>query len=211
MKFLLVDTASFSPSFTFIKDDEPEHIFFLQATGRGTEELSACFLQEIEKYPEFMPEKLSGIGVVAGPGPFIALRTGMMFARGLAFSLNIPLIGVSTFSAFIPSQEGSFAVVMENGTQGAFISFGYHNIDNTVFNGSPCFYAKDELKKILISKKITQVVSMGGSRVKEWLEDNFFLETVKPNIKIWKAELFKQFISKSTGSIIQPFYLRKSL
>ena len=45
------------------------------------------------------PEMLHGIGVAKGPGGFNALRTGVGVAKGLAFPLGIPMVGVSTLEA----------------------------------------------------------------------------------------------------------------
>ena len=42
------------------------------------------------------PESLSAIIVAKGPGSFNGLRVGMSIAKGIAFSLNIPILGIST-------------------------------------------------------------------------------------------------------------------
>jgi tRNA threonylcarbamoyladenosine biosynthesis protein TsaB len=39
---------------------------------------------------------VNGVIVAKGPGSFNGLRVGMSFAKGLALSLNIPLVGIST-------------------------------------------------------------------------------------------------------------------
>ena len=39
---------------------------------------------------------MNGVIVAKGPGSFNGLRVGMSFAKGLALSLNIPLVGIST-------------------------------------------------------------------------------------------------------------------
>jgi len=42
------------------------------------------------------PDSLKAIIVAKGPGSFNGLRVGMSIAKGIAFSLNIPLFGIST-------------------------------------------------------------------------------------------------------------------
>ena len=44
-------------------------------------------------------KSLSGVVVAIGPGSFNGLRVGVTTAKGLAFSLNIPLAGISTLEA----------------------------------------------------------------------------------------------------------------
>jgi tRNA threonylcarbamoyladenosine biosynthesis protein TsaB len=39
---------------------------------------------------------INGVIVAKGPGSFNGLRVGMSFAKGLALSLNIPILGIST-------------------------------------------------------------------------------------------------------------------
>ncbi|MCC6944268.1 MAG: tRNA (adenosine(37)-N6)-threonylcarbamoyltransferase complex dimerization subunit type 1 TsaB [Thermomicrobiales bacterium] len=43
--------------------------------------------------------EIGAIGVAIGPGRFNALRVGMSIAKGLAFSLEAPLIGIPTLEA----------------------------------------------------------------------------------------------------------------
>lgn len=43
--------------------------------------------------------KLTGIVVARGPGGFSGLRVGLAFAKGLAYSIAIPIVGISTLEA----------------------------------------------------------------------------------------------------------------
>jgi tRNA threonylcarbamoyladenosine biosynthesis protein TsaB len=67
-------------------------------------------------------EQLSAIAVATGPGSFTALRVGMSVAKGLAFALGIPILGIGTLDAaahgaahwklpvraFVPAGRGRF-------------------------------------------------------------------------------------------------------
>ncbi|MCL4459748.1 MAG: tRNA (adenosine(37)-N6)-threonylcarbamoyltransferase complex dimerization subunit type 1 TsaB [Chloroflexi bacterium] len=43
--------------------------------------------------------QLSGLAVAIGPGSFTGLRAGLSTAKGLAFALSIPIVGVSTLES----------------------------------------------------------------------------------------------------------------
>ena len=45
------------------------------------------------------PNSVEAVIVAKGPGSFNGLRVGISIAKGLAFSLNIPLLGISTLEA----------------------------------------------------------------------------------------------------------------
>jgi tRNA threonylcarbamoyladenosine biosynthesis protein TsaB len=42
---------------------------------------------------------LSALGIALGPGSFTGLRVGMSVAKGLAFALNIPILGIPSLDA----------------------------------------------------------------------------------------------------------------
>lgn len=48
---------------------------------------------------------LAAVAVTRGPGAFTGLRIGLAAARGLALALEIPAVGVETFSALVKSME----------------------------------------------------------------------------------------------------------
>lgn len=55
--------------------------------------LLAVFASELMQELGSKPE---GVAVVAGPGSYTGLRIGVSSAKGLAWSLNVPLYGIST-------------------------------------------------------------------------------------------------------------------
>lgn len=73
------------------------------------------------------PADLKCIAVALGPGSFTSLRIGLAFAKGLAFSLSIPIIGISTFeyqaAAQPVSDEPLFTVIPAGRTRMAIQQF----------------------------------------------------------------------------------------
>ena len=52
------------------------------------------------------PKDLTGIAIAHGPGGFSALRAGLGVAKGLAFALGLPVVGVSTLEASAYAYRG---------------------------------------------------------------------------------------------------------
>lgn len=77
-----------------------------EVMGRGQAERLMPLLQEILEQAGITWSDLDRIGVGVGPGNFTGIRISVATARGLALSLGIPTIGISTLDA-IRAQGGT--------------------------------------------------------------------------------------------------------
>lgn len=64
--------------------------------GMKHAELLAPFVERAMEEVKRKEWKLDAVAVSIGPGSYTGLRIGLSLAKGLAFSLGVPLIGVST-------------------------------------------------------------------------------------------------------------------
>jgi tRNA threonylcarbamoyl adenosine modification protein YeaZ len=95
---LAIDTSSDIVSIAFSHKGVVLASLTWQTTRNHTIELLpnlVCLLQQVK----IEPGSIEAIMVARGPGSFNGLRVGISTAKGLAFGLNIPLLGVNTLEA----------------------------------------------------------------------------------------------------------------
>ena len=64
--------------------------------GQTHATLLSQYVQDMLKYARSREIKIDAIAVSIGPGSYTGLRIGLSEAKGLAFGLNVPLIGINT-------------------------------------------------------------------------------------------------------------------
>ena len=92
---LNIETSSKICSVALTKDGAVE--YQLEDTeGMNHAVRLAPFVEKCLEELKRKDEKLDAVAVSIGPGSYTGLRIGLSLAKGLCFSLGIPLIGVST-------------------------------------------------------------------------------------------------------------------
>lgn len=92
-----------------------------------TQELAPALAGLLERTGTKMDE-VKAIGVAIGPGSFTSLRVGLAFAKGLALSRKLPLVGIPTLdivAAAQPIAKLQLAVVLQAG-RGRLALVWYH-------------------------------------------------------------------------------------
>ena len=63
----------------------------------------------------------TAVAVGIGPGSFTGLRVGMSLAKGLAFGLEVPIVGVRSLEAWLEAEPDARAAIARAGAHDAFV------------------------------------------------------------------------------------------
>lgn len=109
MKILGIETSTHAGSVALIDGDRILGEFFLNLGLTRSEKLIPMIdwvlgAIGVEK------KEIEGVAVSIGPGSFTGLRVGLSTAKGLAFSLGIPLVGVSSLETLAMNIFTNFSI-----------------------------------------------------------------------------------------------------
>jgi tRNA threonylcarbamoyladenosine biosynthesis protein TsaB len=100
---LAVDTSTQTMGLALYDGSQAIAESFWRTQTHHTVELAPS-VQDLLKKCGVAPTSLTAVACALGPGSFTSMRIGLAFAKGLAFSLNIPLLGIPTFDFLVASQ-----------------------------------------------------------------------------------------------------------
>lgn len=82
-----------------------------EGMARGHDARIAPVVEQVMRESGFVWSDIDRIGVVTGPGSFTGIRVGVAFARGLGFTLEVPVAGVTALEA-LGADEGSVLAML---------------------------------------------------------------------------------------------------
>ena len=92
---LAIDTSTDTASLALVRDGDVVAELTWRCGQNHTRQLLPNLEHLLGQF-DLSPQALTGIIVARGPGSFNGLRVGISVAKGLAFSLGIPIVGIST-------------------------------------------------------------------------------------------------------------------
>lgn len=92
---LNIETSGYTCSVAISEDDEV--ILAKETDEKNSHSVKlAPLTNELIKTLNLKPDQLNAVAISRGPGSYTGLRIGTSFAKGLCYSLNIPLLAIDT-------------------------------------------------------------------------------------------------------------------
>jgi tRNA threonylcarbamoyl adenosine modification protein YeaZ len=118
---IAIDTASTDVSIALTAlDGAVIHSDGWSAGPRQSHELLPRLMAVLERHGVAL-DAVSALAVGIGPGSFTGLRVGMSIAKGLAFVLGRPIVGVPSLAAWLDAEPDARGAAVRAGARDAFL------------------------------------------------------------------------------------------
>ena len=215
---LAIDTSTDTASLALVRD---RHVL-AELTWRCGQNHTRQLLPNLEyllRQFELSPAEITAIIVARGPGSFNGLRVGISVAKGLAFSLGIPIIGISSLEAeaYQHAETGLPVCPIFNAGRGEIAAAIYQKRD-----GEWLQLADEDITTVdvLCSGITTKTVFCGeylpnvAPQIKELLKEKAVIFSATTGLRRggFLAELGLKRLEAGDGdepATLQPVYLRR--
>ena len=185
MKYLFIDSATTNLVVAIINDGKIAYIYN-NKDNHDTSSKMMPVLSEAFENVGLKPQDIDKIFAVTGPGSFTGIRVGLTVAKTMAYTLNIPIVPISSLEV-MASGNGGTALI--NARRGYVFAGTYDNDLNNVYPDS--------------------YVLMNDSLAKPYISyDSFDFETLKPNIDVLKVVKKHENDESVNPHTINPNYLK---
>ncbi len=178
----------------------------------------AVMVESLLKNAGISKSELNAVAVSAGPGSYTGLRIGVALAKGICFSLNIPLLSVNTLTVMGHYVRSSGC----NGFLCPMIDARRMEVYCLLLNDKDVLIAKTEAKVIdelsfrsELERDKIYFFGDGAAKCKAVLQHHnaIFLENIVPLASAMGELCFKKFQDNNTENLVafEPIYLKEFL
>jgi tRNA threonylcarbamoyl adenosine modification protein YeaZ len=215
MMLLAIDTSTDSAGLALVQDGRT----LAETTWRCGQNHSVELLPHLTRLLEEAEVELKSVGcilVARGPGSFNGLRVGLSTAKGLAFSLGIPIIGISSLELEAGQHAESDLPIgpIFNAGRGEIATALYQNKDNWQQLTPEHITTVDALDSEIKGKTLFcgEYVPAIAGQLRKRLKDKAVIAPDKPRRSSRLAELAKGRLEAGdydSPATLQPLYLRR--
>jgi tRNA threonylcarbamoyladenosine biosynthesis protein TsaB len=188
------------------KSESAEH--FIHA-----EKLHAM-MQELFREQSFSPNSLGAIAVSKGPGSYTGLRSGVSAAKGLCFSLNIPLLAIDTTESLARHAahnhpNATRIIAMIDARRMEVYAAHYDACGNRLTEDEAVVIDANSFQAF--KEEHVVLVGDGAEKCRPFLHEHMHIEAVLPSASMMHAQAVQAFRSNSFQDIayFEPFYLKE--
>ena len=173
------------------------------------------FIKDVLEESNINVNELSAVSVSKGPGSYTGLRIGVAAAKGLCFSLDIPLISISTLLILakqVKIDSGYILPVLDSRSNEVYSAVYDHKF-NLIESDSPVTLKKDSFKKYLKNNKVN-LVGSGQNKCKDIITNSknliFFDTNTYPSSKEMCLLSFQKYQNADFENLayFEPAYLK---
>lgn len=171
------------------------------------------YIDEVLNQANFKPNQLDAIAVSKGPGSYTGLRIGVSSAKGLCYSLNIPLISIPTLESLahqINYDDGFIVSMLDARRQEVYASV-YDTNHNIVCQTKAKILNENSFAEFL-NKGQTFFIGNGVDKTEEIIRhDNAkFIKNKLPSANEMGALAFEKYKKNDIEDVayFEPFYLK---
>lgn len=213
---LLIETATQTCSVAIAKGDIIIAKKEINIPNAHSSKLS-LIIEEVMKEAEITYKELSAIAVSKGPGSYTGLRIGVSSAKGFAYALDIPLIGIETLKILYKGVEKKYpnsnTVAMIDARRMEVYSSIYDEKGNVIKDISADIIEEGVYDKYLVGEKDFVFVGDGAQKSMYCFKNNknIIIDTEIHLTAVLMAELaFERFKNKEFEDVayFEPYYLK---
>jgi tRNA threonylcarbamoyladenosine biosynthesis protein TsaB len=172
------------------------------------------FIEEILKENDLEPNDLQAIAVSKGPGSYTGLRIGVSAAKGLCFSLNIPLISIPTLTSLarqVDPVAGEFIVPLLDARRMEVYTAGFRSTMEPLFETRAQILDENSYIEYF-EKGVVTFIGNGVEKFKKvCLHENArFIEGKLPSAAEMPALAYEKYYKKIFEDVayFEPYYLK---
>ena len=212
---LNIETATTNCSVSVAKDGKMLALKEFNSASFSHAEQLHIFIEEVLQNASLSITDINAIAVSKGPGSYTGLRIGVSAAKGLCFSLDIPLISVATLSSLAhqtkPKKNEAVVAVLDARRMEVY-SAVYDTDYNQVTQTEAKIIDETSYEDVLSTYNKVHFIGSGAAKIKDTLQSNkaaYILDAV-PSAKEMCALSFVKFTNVALEDVayFEPYYLK---
>lgn len=211
---LHLETATTNCSVSISRDDEIIVLKENNAASYSHSEQLHVFIKEALKEASLSFSDLDAVAISKGPGSYTGLRIGVSAAKGICFSLDIPLISIPTLQSManqVDLKPGELVIPVLDARRMEVYSCIYDNNYQEIRETRAEVINEESFVEYLGENKV-YVMGSGAEKCRGVLQHpNFiFNESVVPSAKDMVSMAFEKYESKQFEDVayFEPYYLK---